>query len=150
MNNRLPAVTLRLLANCILRKRIQMNGKTSLQHTQLNVDRIMMNDGPEAVLKSPLSTLVSASARDPSALDCTKTTNFQKFDVSLLCTRKLKSTSRTPCTGISKHLRSGDSLPVNLLGYRQTKLLDSTRIEFVWTNLTAQEVEFEVDNVDSN
>ena len=33
MNNRLPAVTLRLLANCILRKRIQMYGKTCLQHT---------------------------------------------------------------------------------------------------------------------
>jgi len=79
MNNRLPAVTLRLLVNCILRKRIQMYGKTNLQHTQLNVDRIMMNDGPEAVLQSPLSTLVSASVRDPSALDCTKTTNFQNF-----------------------------------------------------------------------
>ena len=40
--------------------------------------------------------------------------------------------------------------PVNLLGYRQTKLLIALRYILFWTNLTAQEVEFEVGNVVSN
>jgi len=39
---------------------------------------------------------------------------------------------------------------VNLLGYRQTKLLIALRYSLFWTNLMAQEVELEVDNVDSN
>jgi len=39
---------------------------------------------------------------------------------------------------------------VNLLGYRQTKVLIALRYSLFWTNLTAQKVEFEVDNVDSN
>jgi len=87
----------------------------------------MINEGPEAVLQSLLTTLVSPSARDLRALDCTKTTNFQNIDVNLPCTQKLMSTSKTPCTGISKHSRPGNSLPVNILGYKQTKIFDNTR-----------------------
>jgi len=70
-----------------------------------------------------------------------------------------------PCLPFSVHHRSTGALQacvplsipshvhlvVNLLGYKQTKLLDSTRTySLFWTNLTTQEVEFEVDNVDSN
>ena len=110
------------------------------------------NDGPKAVLQSPLSTLVSASARDSSALDCTKTTNFPKnIDVNLLYTQRLTSTSRTTCTGISKYSRTGNLLSVNILGYTQTKLLDSTRIySLFYPNWKAQEVESEINNVDLN
>jgi hypothetical protein len=39
---------------------------------------------------------------------------------------------------------------VNLLGYRQTKLLIALRYSLFWTTLTAGGVEFEIDKVDSN
>ena len=43
--------------------------------------------------------------------------------------------------------RVGAQRYVNRLGYKQTKLFDSTRTQnLFWTNLTAQEVEFLIDN----
>ena len=80
-----------------------------------------------AVLQRPLSTPVSARVSGPSILLLT----VQKKQPTSKFWRQLalhtKSTLRTPCTGISKHSRSGLSLPVDRLGYKQTKLLDSTR-----------------------
>jgi len=124
MNSRLPAVTLRLLANCMEHTRIQIYVTTIFQHTELNVDRIMMNDGPETVLQSQLSTQVSASVRRPSSLLLTvQKQPTSQILMSICFAHKNWCQSQEPLVQGFLSIHAQGSLPVNTVGYRQTKLL---------------------------